>query len=53
MFEISFFLFRSGDMKYGDDSYFTEGEETGKGATASGFTESYTEGDTSANEAQG
>lgn len=40
-------------MKYGDDSYFTEGEETGKGATASGFTESYTEGDTSANEAQG
>ncbi|XP_055304413.1 modifier of mdg4-like isoform X16 [Sitodiplosis mosellana] len=41
-----------GDMKY-DESYFTESEETGKGASASGFGESYTEGDTSANEAQG
>lgn len=41
-----------GDMKY-DESYFTEGEETTKGAMASGFGESYTEGDTSANEAQG
>lgn len=41
-----------GDMKY-DDSYFTESEETAKGASASGFGESYTEGDTSANEAQG
>ncbi|XP_055304399.1 modifier of mdg4-like isoform X3 [Sitodiplosis mosellana] len=40
-----------GDMKY-DESYFTESEETGKGASASGFGESYTEGDTSANEAQ-
>lgn len=40
-----------GDMKY-DESYFTENDDT-KGATASGFTESYTEGDTSANEAQG
>lgn len=40
-----------GDMKYADDSYFTEGDE--KGASASGFAESYTEGDTSANEAQG
>jgi len=41
-----------GDMKY-DESYFTESEETAKGASASGFGESYTEGDTSANEAQG
>jgi len=41
-----------GDMKY-DESYFTENEETAKGASASGFGESYTEGDTSANEAQG
>lgn len=39
-----------GDMKY-DESYFTENDET-KG-NASGFAESYTEGDTSANEAQG
>lgn len=46
-------IFRSsGDMKYADETYFTEGEETGK-ASASGFGESYTEGDTSANEAQG
>lgn len=39
-----------GDMKY-DESYFTENDET-KG-NVSGFAESYTEGDTSANEAQG
>lgn len=39
-------------MKYGDDSYFTEGEDTGK-PSASGFSDSYAEGDTSANEAQG
>ncbi|XP_031625134.1 modifier of mdg4-like isoform X8 [Contarinia nasturtii] len=41
-----------GDMKY-DESYFTEGEDTTKGASASGFGDSYNEGDTSANEAQG
>ncbi|XP_031625164.1 modifier of mdg4-like isoform X36 [Contarinia nasturtii] len=40
-----------GDMKY-DESYFTEGEDTTKGASASGFGDSYNEGDTSANEAQ-
>lgn len=40
-----------GDMKY-DESYFTENDDT-KGASASAFTESYAEGDTSANEAQG
>lgn len=40
-----------GEMKY-DETYFTENED-GKNASASGFTESYTEGDTSANEAQG
>lgn len=39
-----------GDMKY-DESYFTENDD-GKG-NVSGFAESYTEGDTSANEAQG
>lgn len=41
-----------GDMKY-DDSYFTEGEDNTKGASGSGFGESYNDGDTSANEAQG
>lgn len=41
-----------GDMKY-DESYFTENDDNTKGATGSGFGESYTEGDTSANEAQG
>lgn len=38
-----------GDMKY-DESYFTENDDK---AATSGFTESYTEGDTSATEAQG
>lgn len=38
-----------GDMKY-DESYFTENDDK---AAGSGFTESYTEGDTSATEAQG
>lgn len=43
-----------GDMKY-DESYFTENDEgkASASASASGFGESFAEGDTSANEAQG
>lgn len=40
-----------GDMKY-DETYFTENDDN-KNSSAGGFSESYAEGDTSANEAQG
>lgn len=40
-----------GDMKY-DETYFTENDDK-QNSSAGGFAESYAEGDTSANEAQG
>jgi predicted ribosome quality control (RQC) complex YloA/Tae2 family protein len=39
------------DVTYGEESYFTEGDE--KAAGVSGFSETYVEGDQTATEAQG